>query len=81
MERIERGEIDPAAIITHRLPLSEAAHGYKIFRDKQESASKSCSIPQHRAYRNEKTTRDEEREAYPTVMPPFLVSLSFHNHR
>jgi len=45
MERIERGEIDPAAIITHRLPLSEAAHGYKIFRDKQDSCIKVVLDP------------------------------------
>jgi len=45
MERIERGEIDPAAIITHRLPLSEAPHGYKIFRDKQDSCIKVVLDP------------------------------------
>jgi len=45
MERIERGEINPAAIITHRLPLSEAAHGYKIFRDKQDKCIKVVLDP------------------------------------
>jgi threonine dehydrogenase-like Zn-dependent dehydrogenase len=28
LERIERGEIDPSAVITHRLPLADAAKGY-----------------------------------------------------
>src|SRR6266545_3388986 len=33
LERIERGDIDPAFVITHRLRLEEAPHGYAIFRD------------------------------------------------
>lgn len=40
LERIERGEIDPTFIITHRLLLEEAARGYKIFDDKQDSCMK-----------------------------------------
>jgi threonine dehydrogenase-like Zn-dependent dehydrogenase len=40
MERIERGEIDPTFIITHRLPLSEAARGYEIFSEKEDSCVK-----------------------------------------
>ena len=40
LERIAKGEIDPSYIITHRLPLEEAARGYKIFRDKQEGCVK-----------------------------------------
>src|SRR5579872_508564 len=31
MDRIQKGEIDPGFIITHRLPLSEAADAYEIF--------------------------------------------------
>jgi threonine dehydrogenase-like Zn-dependent dehydrogenase len=40
LERIQRGEIDPTFIITHRMPLSEAAHGYKIFNDKLDNCEK-----------------------------------------
>jgi len=36
LERIERGDIDPAFVITHRLRLEEAPHGYTIFRDKKD---------------------------------------------
>src|SRR6059036_2292805 len=32
LERIEKGAIDPTRIITHRLPLSDAPHGYDIFK-------------------------------------------------
>jgi threonine dehydrogenase-like Zn-dependent dehydrogenase len=37
LERIERGDISPEAIITHRMSLEEAATGYKIFDKKQEA--------------------------------------------
>jgi len=40
LERIEKGEIDPTFIITHTLPLSDAARGYKIFNEKQENCEK-----------------------------------------
>jgi threonine dehydrogenase-like Zn-dependent dehydrogenase len=40
LERIQRGELDPTFIITHRLPLAEAAHGYKIFNDKLDNCEK-----------------------------------------
>jgi threonine dehydrogenase-like Zn-dependent dehydrogenase len=40
LERIQKGDIDPTFVITHRLPLSEAAHGYKIFNDKEDHCEK-----------------------------------------
>jgi len=40
LEHIEAGRIDPTFIITHRLPLSEAAHGYDIFVKKQDNCEK-----------------------------------------
>jgi threonine dehydrogenase-like Zn-dependent dehydrogenase len=40
LERIQRGELDPTFIITHRLPLDEAARGYKIFNDKLDDCEK-----------------------------------------
>ena len=40
LERIESGEIDPTRIITHRLPLAEAPHGYDIFKHKQDDCEK-----------------------------------------
>ncbi len=45
MERIAQGQIDPAAIITHRLPLTDAPHGYSIFRDKQDKCIKVVLDP------------------------------------
>jgi threonine dehydrogenase-like Zn-dependent dehydrogenase len=40
LARIQRGEIDPTFIITHRMPLSDAAHGYEIFNDKVDNCEK-----------------------------------------
>ena len=40
LERIERGDIDPTFIITHTLPLDQAAHGYDIFAKKLDDCEK-----------------------------------------
>ncbi|MGC5285275.1 zinc-dependent alcohol dehydrogenase [Micromonospora sp. DT231] len=40
LERIQRGEIDPSFIVSHRLPLRDAPKGYKIFQKKQDDCTK-----------------------------------------
>ncbi|MEW1585823.1 zinc-dependent alcohol dehydrogenase [Micromonospora vinacea] len=40
MERIQRGEIDPSFIVSHRMPLRDAPKGYKIFQKKQDDCTK-----------------------------------------
>jgi len=45
LERIEKGEIDPSRLITHRLGLEEAPWGYKTFRDKQDDCIKVVLKP------------------------------------
>ena len=40
LERIQKGEIDPTFVITHHMPLSQAAEGYKIFNDKLDNCEK-----------------------------------------
>jgi threonine dehydrogenase-like Zn-dependent dehydrogenase len=40
LERIEREEIDPSFVITHRLPLTEAARGYDMFLNKTDGCEK-----------------------------------------
>ncbi|HKS24331.1 MAG TPA: zinc-dependent alcohol dehydrogenase [Thermoanaerobaculia bacterium] len=40
LERIERGEIDPAFLITHRVALDEAPEMYRIFRKKADDCIK-----------------------------------------
>src|SRR5262249_4883355 len=36
LERVQRGEIDPSFVITHRLRLDDAPWAYRTFRDKEE---------------------------------------------
>jgi threonine dehydrogenase-like Zn-dependent dehydrogenase len=45
LERIERGEIDPTRVITHRLPLNEAPRGYEIFKEKKDHCEKVVLQP------------------------------------
>jgi threonine dehydrogenase-like Zn-dependent dehydrogenase len=40
LDRIQRGEIDPSFVITHRLPLEAAAEGYSMFMKKQDGCEK-----------------------------------------
>jgi threonine dehydrogenase-like Zn-dependent dehydrogenase len=40
LERIERGEIDPSFVITHRLPLDAAAEGYDLFLNNRDGCEK-----------------------------------------
>lgn len=40
LERIEKGELDPSFIVTHRLSLDEAPQAYRMFRDKREECVK-----------------------------------------
>jgi threonine dehydrogenase-like Zn-dependent dehydrogenase len=40
LDRIVRGEIDPSMVITHRLPLEQAAKGYEMFLEKKDNCEK-----------------------------------------
>ena len=40
LERIQKGEIDPSFIITHRMPLKDAATGYDLFLNKEDECVK-----------------------------------------
>jgi threonine dehydrogenase-like Zn-dependent dehydrogenase len=45
LERIERGEIDPSFIITHRAPLTEAPAAYKLFSQRGDDCIKVVVRP------------------------------------
>jgi threonine dehydrogenase-like Zn-dependent dehydrogenase len=45
LQRIEKDEIDPSFVITHRLPLQEAPNAYKTFRDKEDGCIKVFLTP------------------------------------
>jgi len=42
---VEEGKLKPEVIITHRMPLREAARGYQIFADKEEECRKVVLQP------------------------------------
>ncbi|MBF2002579.1 MAG: glutathione-dependent formaldehyde dehydrogenase [Synechococcales cyanobacterium M58_A2018_015] len=45
LKRIQTGALDPSGIITHHLPLEQAAHGYDIFKEKKDNCIKVVLKP------------------------------------
>ena len=45
LERIEKGQIDPSYLISHRITLDEAPRMYGVWRDKQEAVTKIVIDP------------------------------------
>jgi threonine dehydrogenase-like Zn-dependent dehydrogenase len=45
LERIEKGEIDPSFVITHRMSLNDAPNGYEMFTNKQDDCIKIVLKP------------------------------------
>lgn len=45
LDRIQRGEIDPSFVITHRMRLTDATEGYEIFKHKQDNCIKIVMKP------------------------------------
>jgi threonine dehydrogenase-like Zn-dependent dehydrogenase len=40
LDRVQRGEIDPSFVITHRMPLDQAPEGYEMFLNKVDNCEK-----------------------------------------
>jgi threonine dehydrogenase-like Zn-dependent dehydrogenase len=45
LDHIRSGRIDPSFVVTHRIPLSDAPHGYQIFREKKDGCIKVVLDP------------------------------------
>jgi Threonine dehydrogenase and related Zn-dependent dehydrogenases len=45
LERIQQGDVDPSFIITHRMTLEDAPHGYDIFTNKEDDCIKIVLKP------------------------------------
>ena len=45
LEHVREGRIDPTFLITHRLPLEQAPHGYEIFKEKKDGCVKVVLKP------------------------------------
>jgi threonine dehydrogenase-like Zn-dependent dehydrogenase len=46
LEHIERGDIDPSFVVTHKMTLDQAPMGYQMFRDKHDECIKVVLKPQ-----------------------------------
>lgn len=46
LQAIQEGKLHPDVIISHRLPLAEAARGYEIFNEKKEDCRKVVLTPE-----------------------------------
>jgi threonine dehydrogenase-like Zn-dependent dehydrogenase len=45
LEHVQKGELDPSFLITHRLPLDDAAHGYDLFKNKEDGCLRAVFTP------------------------------------
>jgi len=45
LDRVQKGEIDPSFVITHRMKLDEAPHAYEIFKNKKDNCIKVVLTP------------------------------------
>jgi threonine dehydrogenase-like Zn-dependent dehydrogenase len=45
LDYVRQGRIDPSFVVTHRIPLTQAVHGYNIFREKQDGCIKVVLDP------------------------------------
>ena len=45
LDFVRQGRIDPSFVVTHRIPLSEAPHGYRSFREKRDQCIKVVRGP------------------------------------
>lgn len=45
LERVQKGDIDPGFVVTHRLPLEQGPSAYEIFRDKEDECIKVILTP------------------------------------
>jgi threonine dehydrogenase-like Zn-dependent dehydrogenase len=45
LENVERGELDPSILITHRMSLEESARGYELFKTKGEGCVRAVFAP------------------------------------
>jgi len=45
LQMIENGDIDPSFVVTHRMSLEDAPHGYDIFKNKKDNCIKIVLKP------------------------------------
>ncbi len=68
LQRIEKGEIDPSFVITHRVPIEEAPEAYLKFRDKKDGCIKVVIKPGMAGLDPEWLTNTESEPIPPAVL-------------
>jgi threonine dehydrogenase-like Zn-dependent dehydrogenase len=63
LERIEKGQIDPSFVISHRITLDEAPGMYEVWRDKKDNVTKIVIDP----WAERTATRDDSAKVARTA--------------
>jgi threonine dehydrogenase-like Zn-dependent dehydrogenase len=45
LEHVQKGELDPSFMVTHRMPLEDAVRGYDMFKHKTDGCVRVAFIP------------------------------------
>ena len=45
LEHVQKGELDPSFLLTHRMPLEEGPRGYELFKEKEDGCVRAAFAP------------------------------------
>ena len=45
MEHVQRGDLDPSFLVTHRMSLEESPRGYEMFKKKEDGCLRAAFAP------------------------------------
>ena len=45
IEHVQKGELDPSFMMTHKMPLEDTPQGYQLFKDKQDGCVRAVFVP------------------------------------
>ena len=45
LDHVQKGELDPSILLTHRMSLEEAPRGYDMFKNKQDGCVRAAFRP------------------------------------
>jgi len=45
LEHVQKGELDPSILVSHRMSLEESPKGYQLFKDKEDDCMRAVFKP------------------------------------
>jgi len=45
LEHVQKGELDPSILVSHRMSLEESPKGYQLFKDKEDNCMRAVFKP------------------------------------